>query len=797
MSSIDAESFPNAIEIFDSTPSTSSIGSFMTYGGITIYTTSNTVSLTQGGSITTLGGVSISRDILLGGNQRVLSTIDSTDTSTGALIVDGGGAFKKSLNVAKAFDVSSSISGTPSTQGQYITIQSSTFTDNDTVDSGTAAVAIFNSIASPILAAASSSVTTTDAATLYIAGEPFAGTNQTITNSHPLWVGSGISRFDNQIRITNSPGSIAGSDITNGHILVGTSISGVGIDLNEIYRQGSGSFVIGTINTGAALSLRTGSIARFNITDSEIVSIEPMRVSDVTESTDKDTGALIVEGGVGIEKNLNVGGGAIIYSTIDSTNTSTGALVVDGGGAFKKSLNVAKAFDVSSLISGTPSTQGQYITIQSSTFTDNATTSGQTIANMVFNSIDAPTLSALASSITTNEAATLYIAGGPIQGTNQTISNSYALYANGDVKFSGDIDVSSNTQSTSASNGSINTLGGLGVALDLNVDGTASIGNTQLVYTTVQNILATSITSGSLHVGSLHTLVGTFGNMLVETTTNSTNTSSGSIITRGGVGIQKELNVAGPFNISGFKQGTASTSGQYINIIPSEYRDSSTVAGGTAANMTFNTIDAPTLSATNANVYTNNASTLYIKGGPLAGINETINKSYALRVGGNALFEGEALFVSGYLDASTRDTYISDIKPIGTNGGTFLKNAWRIRDLNTISTTSNGISNLAGNILTIQKGVYRLYAVANCYNVKQNQCRLYNITDSTVAAYGTTVHAEKGEGSTMRAKLIIPSTKTMRLEHYCDTDENDRGFGLALGAANEIYSTLHFEKVQD
>jgi hypothetical protein len=33
-----------------------------------------------------------------------------------------------------------------------------------------------------------------------------------------------------------------------------------------------------------------------------------VRINIVTESTDKDTGALIVEGGVGIEKNLNVGG---------------------------------------------------------------------------------------------------------------------------------------------------------------------------------------------------------------------------------------------------------------------------------------------------------------------------------------------------------------------------------------------------------------------------------------------------------------------------------------------------------
>ena len=45
-----------------------------------------------------------------------------------------------------------------------------------------------------------------------------------------------------------------------------------------------------------------------------------MTISDTTQSTDKDTGALIVEGGVGVEKNVNVGG---------NVNTS-GVYKVDG-----------------------------------------------------------------------------------------------------------------------------------------------------------------------------------------------------------------------------------------------------------------------------------------------------------------------------------------------------------------------------------------------------------------------------------------------------------------------------------
>ena len=38
-------------------------------------------------------------------------------------------------------------------------------------------------------------------------------------------------------------------------------------------------------------------------------------VNDTTQSSDKDTGSIITEGGVGIEKNLNVGG--VINSSTD------------------------------------------------------------------------------------------------------------------------------------------------------------------------------------------------------------------------------------------------------------------------------------------------------------------------------------------------------------------------------------------------------------------------------------------------------------------------------------------------
>lgn len=61
-------------------------------------------------------------------------------------------------------------------------------------------------------------------------------------------------------------------------------------------------------------------------------------ISDTTQSTSKDTGALIVEGGVGVEKNLYVGG------DINAVGSITGRLnVIDTGGAYAVPIQLTSA----------------------------------------------------------------------------------------------------------------------------------------------------------------------------------------------------------------------------------------------------------------------------------------------------------------------------------------------------------------------------------------------------------------------------------------------------------------------
>jgi len=91
----------------------------------------------------------------------------------------------------------------PPFAGFAFTIGAHIYNDSDTAASGTAPVWTATSFDQPTLTATNGNVTTSDAATVYISSEPLASTNQTITNSYSLWIGTGNSRFGSPLLVDN------------------------------------------------------------------------------------------------------------------------------------------------------------------------------------------------------------------------------------------------------------------------------------------------------------------------------------------------------------------------------------------------------------------------------------------------------------------------------------------------------------------------------------------------------------------------------------------------------------------
>ncbi|KAJ3354036.1 hypothetical protein GGF32_002710 [Allomyces javanicus] len=221
-----------------------------------------------------VGFVSVPSGIHFAGNTavRLESTTESLDRNTGALVVDGGVAVAKKLNVGGSASIvgNCSVAGDADVAGQT---RVNLTTDASAQGQGALVVAGGASIAKSLLCGSELSVMGgTYVASLTAKGVAVTSTAQTYETSSGALVVAG----------------------------------GAGIAKN--------------VCVGGNLSVPNGTIV-----------CETASVSDNTDSTGPTSGSLTVTGGVGIARNMNVGGQMHVHGTQSSTSGSTGALVVDGG----------------------------------------------------------------------------------------------------------------------------------------------------------------------------------------------------------------------------------------------------------------------------------------------------------------------------------------------------------------------------------------------------------------------------------------------------------------------------------
>ena len=320
-----------------------------------------------------------------------------------------------------------------------------TVTDSSTAASGTATSEVFHSFATPTLAATNTSVTTTDAANVYIAGGVTAGTNQTITNNYGLW-NAGNTRIDGNLYF--------GSPISSGGYfnptLTNHSLTWIG-DGNA-----TGNFIIvrpnANVNTGFTL-LTYGTVSSFY-------------------------------GSGGVAKISNASYDAIQFSSIQTTLNPNGSNFTT---PYLSSVN------------------GSVLDSKTYTLTDSGTAASGTLVNQT-NYYFAPiTLAATNTGVTTTDAATVRIGGNPTAGTNETITNSWGLWNAGNTRFDGNVKINSSTASSSTTSGSIVTAGGVGIGGNVYVGGVVVMAH----YTVATLPTASSYTYGECFVSDATQAAGT------------------------------------------------------------------------------------------------------------------------------------------------------------------------------------------------------------------------------------------------------------------------------------------------
>ena len=210
--------------------------------------------------------------------------------------------------------------GTPGTTGGTWNLASHTYTDSATSASGTATSWTSMSVQRPTLAAANTSVVTTDAATVYIANGPAAGSNQTLTNSWACWVDDGAVRLD----LTTSKASAASAVCRALYLPAATqTISG---STNITTATGYNYIEVGQPTLSAGTALTITNAATLYIADAPAAGgAGPAAISN-PYAIWVDSGAVRFDGAA------TIGGALTQTGAIDANSTMTlsGTLTMDG-----------------------------------------------------------------------------------------------------------------------------------------------------------------------------------------------------------------------------------------------------------------------------------------------------------------------------------------------------------------------------------------------------------------------------------------------------------------------------------
>lgn len=197
----------------------------------------------------------------------------STTTNTGVLTLVGGLGVWANANIGGTLTRSGSVSATAwGTSGVGITAPGATYTDSNS--SGAVAAATIHSLGQPTIAASGGTITAiTDAATLYIAGAPTAGTGvSSITNAWALQVAGGNVKIAANTT-NNSPTTgalvvtggvgIGGNLTAAGYVQAGTAATGSAVNAFQSNNLLLSSYTSSAINTTATVNLDVWSTSTY------------------------------------------------------------------------------------------------------------------------------------------------------------------------------------------------------------------------------------------------------------------------------------------------------------------------------------------------------------------------------------------------------------------------------------------------------------------------------------------------------------------------------------------------------
>jgi len=173
-----------------------------------------------------------------------------------------------------------------------------------------------------------------------------------------------------------------------------------------------------------------------------------------------------------------------------------------------------------------------------------------------------------------------------------------------------------------------------------------------------------------------------------------------------------------------------------------------------------------------------------------------------ITVGGSELSPRTTLVSAPYSSNLPKVAFVKDVKANGVAGGTFTSGAWRTRDLNELTGNTDFIT-VSSNQITLETGVYLIFASAPTFRVDESKIRLRNITDGATLLVGSLANSENGTGtgndqsnSIVMGEITISTQKILEIQHYFRTTQATNGFGQPYGIGeNEVYTQVKITKI--
>jgi hypothetical protein len=457
-------------------------------------------------------------------NVSITSGVNSTGTTTGALVVEGGVGISQDVWIGGSLNV----------------VNTATF-DNIVVTNTGTGITVNN-----IYVSGSSTFNTININGLTTVGN-LTGGDTTVTN---------LTVLGNTDLNSLTVSGHAGFNTFNANTATITNLSATNFTLLSNFTAPS-LYVVGTSTLHNTLIEGTLQVTSATTLDSTLSVASTasftgiVHILNTSNAISTSTGALIVDGGVGIQKDLWVGGNAYI----------NGELAVTTG-------TINQFANQTVIIAGTDTavnTSTGNITIWNTSNLQSVTGRGATTNNAII-------ITNASESLSTSQGA-LQVTGGVGIGQNLYvggITNLQDLVANNSTLTSltivnngtvgGTLYVTSSTASTGTNSGALVVTGGVGIGGDLYVNGNAYVNGETVVTTATINQFAnqTFITAGTdtavntstgnitiWNTSNLQSVTNrgatTTNAISISNTTSSDSTITGALVVSGGVGIGGDL----------------------------------------------------------------------------------------------------------------------------------------------------------------------------------------------------------------------------------------------------------------